>query len=266
MSNQHALVVSLSVLSLLTPPAGAQTPEPERGARRADLAQLETERAAGVESSAAAVLRRHVDRVDWEEAPFLDVLDWLREQGELNVVVVWRALPVDEDATVDLLLHDTSVAEVLSEVLMQLGEDEEIIFRARGNTIRISTRVDFERKLTVRVYDVTDLLQRTPDYAGSAPRIDLQQAVQSSQPGRGGSRSVLTSGEGNATEQGRALQQEQQWRAQELIDTIRRTVRPSFWFETEQGPGSIRALDTALVVRASAEVHEEIAGFFVEGQ
>ena len=118
----------------------------------------------------------------------------------------------------------------------------------------------------MRVYDVTDLLQRTPSYAGSAPQIDLQQAAQSAQPGGSGGRSVLTGGQGGTAEQGQVFQQEQQRRAQELIDTIRQTIRPNFWFETEQGPGRIRALDTSLVVRASAEVHEEIAGFFVKGQ
>ena len=268
MSNQQALVVSACVLLSLALSVGGRAEERVSMGQAAVEAQLEGQQPVSTAGSqAAAVLRRQVDRVDWEEQPLLDVLEWLRAQGDINVVVVWRVLPVDEDAPVNLLLFNTTVAEVLNEVLAQLAkDDEDILFRACANTIRISTRADFERRLSVRVYDVTDLLQRTPSYGGSAPRIDLQQAGQSGQPGGGGGRGALTGGESSAPEQGRALEQEQQRRAQELIDTIRQTIRPDFWFETQQGPGSIRALDTSLVVRASAEVHEEIAGFFLEGQ
>jgi len=260
-------LVALLAVAILAVPAFAQSTAREARAERTASEDREGVRKAPSKNSAAKVLRKRVEGVDWEEQPLSDVLDWLRDQGDINVVAVWRSLPVDEDSAVDLVLNDATVAEILNEVVAQLDEEGNVMYRARESTIRISHRDDFNRKLEVRVYDVTDLLQQVPNYAESAPQIDMQQAAQAAQSGGGGGggRGVFTNtGQNISQQQGRAQQQEQERRATTLADIIRQTIEPDTWFDAG-GNGRITAYDTALIVRASAEVHEAIAGYFVEG-
>jgi len=208
-------------------------------------------------------LRKLVDKVDFQEQPLSDVLEWLREQGDINVVVVWRALPmIDEDKSVTLLLKDATLAEVLNELMAQLDEEGNAMYRAQRNTIRISSKQDFNRKLFVRVYDVTDMLQRTPDYAESAPQIDMNQVAQAGQGSGGGGRSIFTNtGTNIATQQARQGEQEQTARVTTLVDLIQRSIEPLSWANVG-GEGDITSFNTSIVVRNSVEVHEAIAGWF----
>lgn len=269
MKIKRVYVVALLALAMLTVPAFAQSTAREAREERTTAEDLAGARKTRNKNTAAKVLRQRVEEgVDWEEQPLSDVLDWLRDQGDINVVAVWRALPVDEDSPVDLVLNDATVAEILNEVVAQLDEEGNVMYRAREGTIRISHRDDFNRKLEVRVYDVTDLLQQVPNYAESAPQIDMQAAAQASQSGGGGGgggRGVFTNtGQNIGRQQGQAQQQEQTRRSTSLADIIRQTIEPDTWFDVG-GNGRITVYDTALIVRASAEVHEAIAGFFVEG-
>ena len=85
---------------------------------------------------AIALLRKRVDKVDWEEMPFEEVLDWLREEGDnrVNVLPRWLALNndgVDEESLVTLRLTNSMVAEVLNDRLsrgqISDGQKDEIL-------------------------------------------------------------------------------------------------------------------------------------------
>ena len=266
MTIKRVYVASLLALAFLAVPAFAQSSPQEAREENSVARDRGGARQAHSKNTAAKVLRQRVESVDWEEWPLSDVLDWLRDQGDINVVAVWRSLPVDEDSAVDLVLKDATVAEILNEVVAQLNEEGNVMYRARESTIRISSRDDFNRKLEVRVYDVTDLLQQVPNYAESAPQIDMQQAAQSAQSGGGGGgRGVFTNtGQNTSQQRGQQQEREQEQRATTLADIIRQAVEPDFWYDAG-GEGRITVYNTALVVRASAEVHEAIAGYFIEG-
>ncbi|HNQ21655.1 MAG TPA: hypothetical protein PKK06_01025 [Phycisphaerae bacterium] len=212
-------------------------------------------------ASVAAVLSRSVDKVEWEDQPLADVIAWLREQGAVNVIVVWRAVEqagVTEDSEISLTLSKTTVAGVLREVTDQLDEEGNVVFRAAGNVIRLATKDYFERRLATRTYEVNDLLQRTPDYAATAPQIDMTQAMQSS--GQGGGRGAFTSGGTNAAQSGREGEQERTQRRAQLRELIQRTINAMA--QDPEGDGMyVTEFDTVLVVRATPEIHEAIAGF-----
>ncbi|HEY3243278.1 MAG TPA: hypothetical protein VGM03_07995, partial [Phycisphaerae bacterium] len=110
---------------------------------------------AGQRQASAAALEKRIDAVDWDQVPFQEVVAWLREQGVTNVVARWRALEtvgVDAGSTVTLSLRDSSVRQILTEVLAQLEDAADPLqFHALGNTLTISTRSDFNRQLYVRV-------------------------------------------------------------------------------------------------------------------
>ncbi len=124
---------------------------------------------------AVATLNKRVDSVDWDDTPLESVIEWLREQGpKTNVIVVWRALEaqgIDADTPVTLKFRDARVGQILDEALNQVADGAELRFRGSGNTIKISTRDDFNRKLYVRAYDVSDLIFQVPDFKG--PSVDV---------------------------------------------------------------------------------------------
>jgi len=243
------------------------------------------------------ILNRRVDFVEWDEVPFETVIDWLRDQGPVNVVTVWRAIEVegiDADTPVTLRMRGATVGQILKEVLDQLslGEDG-LRFRGQRNTIKISTRRDFNRKLYIRVYPVNDLVFQIPDFTG--PSIEITGGggggggagggggfggggaggiggggaggfgggaggIGGGGGGFGGGVGNPFSGSGGEEEEdeGKPLEE----RVEELVELIRATVEPDDWAENG-GRNTIRAWKSNIIVRAPIEVHEIIGGPFV---
>ncbi len=222
-----------------------------------------------------ALLSRRVESVDWQDTPFEEVISWLKQEGgnAVNIVPRWGPLGVegvDRDTLVTLQLNNTTVGGVLSELLETLSEDGEIRLRAWGNTLRISTRADFERTRHLRVYDATDIMLRIPDFGRGAPVIDLQNA---GGQGGGTGQSVFSGSAGGQEEQtgGEQAEQELQERLEELATLIRDVVAPGTWSQagsaggTGGGQNVIRVFNRSLIVYAPIEVHEQIGGMFSFG-
>ena len=233
--------------------------------------------------AAESLLRKRVDAVNWTDKPFEEVLDWLRDIGEgrVNIVPKWKPLNAEgvtpESPLVTLKLNNTTVAEVLNETLDQLSEDGEIRYRGIDNKLTISTRADFERKHYLRVYNITNLIFRVPDFGQGAPAIDLNKTKGSGGGGGGGGgggQSVFGGGSGGGQAGGQNIETEQtiKQRLVEIKQLIERTIAPETWDLT--GPGSasqaagaggrgrIEVYERSLVISNTIEVHEEIAGMF----
>jgi len=225
--------------------------------------------------TAAALLNKHVDSVDWVEITFEEVIDWLRDlsDGSVNVIPRWSALGVDSvtpESLITLKLSNVNVTEVLNEVLGQLSEDNTLGYQAVRNNLRISTKGDFNRRMYVRVYDVTDILFRVYDFGEEAPQIDLQQAGQNSGGGGGGSGQSVFSGSsssgGSRQQGGKQAEEEVKKQLEDLKALIEHSIEPSSWSETGTGgQGTIELFHRSLVVYATIDVHEKIAGFFRYG-
>ncbi len=237
----------------------------------------------GAEATAPVIhlLAKRVEGIDWDELTFDEVLSWLRDESDrkVNIIPRWAALAIegiDEDKTVSLKLDNTTVGEVLTETLDQVDPNGAVTFRGERNTLRISTIQDFDRKLELRVYAVTDILFRIPDFSESAPQIDLQQASQSGGGGGGGGGQGVfsTAGGGGAqeelSEEGDDDDPEQI--LEDLAQLIRDTIEPLGWETGGQGGGGgganrIRGYGKrSLVVLAPISVHEQIGGWFSRNQ
>jgi len=227
-------------------------------------------------STAAALLSKHVDSVDWVETTFEEVIDWLRDLGEdqVNVIPQWSALGIDSvgpESLITLQLKNVVVADVLNEVLSQLSEDDTLAYHAVRNNLRISTKQNFDRKMYVRVYDVTDILFRVYDFGEEAPQIDLQQSSGNSGGGSGGGsgQSVFSGGSSGGGQQQGGEQAEQELEEQlELLKTLIETsIEPATWATTGTGgQGNIAIFNRSLVIYSTIDVHEKIAGWFAYGQ
>lgn len=216
------------------------------------------------------LLRKHVDKVDWVEVTFEEVLEWLRGMADDNVNIVprWPALNavgVDTDSPVTLKLKDITVAEVLNEVMGLLSEDDQLLYRGERNVLRISSKDDFDRKLEVKVYDLTDILFYIPDMGRSAPLVDLQAASRaggSGGGGGGGGRGVFRGGSSGQSEELEQDQSELEERLEKLRDIIYQVIEPESWIEGG-GTGTIEIYSgRSLIVRNTIEVHEQLGGAF----
>lgn len=287
--------LSLCSVAVLAMPLFAQNAEKTR------LIESRIEKAAEREvkqrrtsNAAVALLRNRVELVDWLDKPFEEVIKWLEDQseGQVNVVVRWGPLGVESvsrDTFVSLRLTNTTVGDVLNETIRFISEDGEVTYHAFGNFLTISTKQDFGREMFVRVYDVTDLLMRVPDFGQSAPEIDLQTVGQNTggRGGGGGGQSVFGGGSGGGggeeeEEQGQQGEQETFRRLGELRNAILRTIHPETWEDVPQqtggpgggmsfgitpgvgggGKGRIHIYNRSLIVYNTIEVHEAIIGEF----
>lgn len=276
-----ALGLSWMVFSLVAVAQDSPTPKDENAEAAKDVLAEKVP----PPGDAIGLLLKQVKEVNWDETPLEDVLEWVRDQGDgrINVVPRWPALNnegVDAEKGVTLRLTNTTIAEVLNEVLEQLSDEGKLRFQATENKIIISTQAYFDKKLILKVYDIGDILFNVPDFSQEAPQIDL--TGQNSQGGGGGGaggagggsggRSVFAGGgAGGGNTQLGANQQETAQARQELRDMILVSVAPETWADAPQsggggataiGLGRIRIYNRQLVVYNTLEVHEQLAGWF----
>lgn len=222
--------------------------------------------------SAVRLLRKPVEYINWNEMPLVDILEWLDDKGNgrVNVIPRWSQLEgegINEESVVTLKLRETSVAEILNEVIDQLSNGN-LAYYGEDNKIRISTKEDFNRKLIRRVYVVSDILFNVPDFQEEAPQIALTGQNQHGGGGSGSGQSVFggASSGGQSQSGGGELAQELEKRLEELVALIRTSVAPHSWFDGG-GQGTVNSFNrSVLVVYNTLEVHEDLAGWFVRGK
>ena len=267
------LACAVALLAIIACPLAVSAQVPAGGSD--DLAQFSggsPVRGQGP-SAVELLLAKRVDGVDWDEVPFEEVIDWLRTESNERVSIIprWSALElldVNIDTLVTMRLGESTVGEILTETLSQLTEGDEVTFRGKGNTLRISTRDDFNRKLEMRIYNVTDVLVRFPDFAGSAPEIDLSDQTGGAQGGQSSQPVFRNSGGSAEDELGQDGENDPQEILDDLVELIRATIEPYSWSEGDGGGrGVVRGFSKRfLVVVNTVDVHEQIAGRFAAGR
>lgn len=268
--------IALAVLLVYSAPVPAQTVPSPMGFAGPSSPEAMARTAPRPRDAAIALLNTFVESVDWVETPFEEIIDWLRDKGEgqVNVILRWSALgveSVDVDSFVTLKLKNVTVGEVLVEVFGQLVDDDELALRASGNSLKISTKTDFGRKLVLRVYNVTDIMFRVPNMGQASPSIDLTQNT-SSGGGGGGGQTVFGgggggSGQGSGADRGgEQAEQQLETRLQIFATMIQQAIAPATWAVNGQGGlGTINTHSLVLIVTNTVEVHEQIAGYYARG-
>jgi len=197
-------------------------------------------------------LNQRLPQVTFTAAPLEQVVEWLAQQTELDVVVRWQALEeagLERERPICLHVRHLRLSQVLWLILNEAGgPDLKLAYLAGDGLLVISTAEDLERQMVTKVYDVADLLGRVPDF-GAAPRIDPAQWAGETRgcfatPGAAGS-------EGYENKPGTS--------SEELRQVVIDTVEPWSWAE-HGGLGTIRAYGHVLVVRNSLRVHQQLGG------
>lgn len=243
-------LIVLAAVVVLSAPAWAQT------------SSGQTRSAGKRPVSTAALLNQRLPEVRFVETPLDQVIEWLAEFTQMNVVVRWETIVdagVERDAPVSLQVRNLRLSQVLWLIMNEAaGSDLVLAYRASGNLLILSTEEDLGREMITKVYDVSDLLVRPPQTG----RPDYQQSNQGlgQQSGGGGGQSIFGQGQQQNTQQQEPGQDVQ---IEELVTLIKNTVEPDSW-DTGAGKGSISVFGSLLIVRNTILVHQQLGGYLTD--
>lgn len=132
--------------------------------------------ATGKDRKAAKEIRRTLKNrrvtVNFDDTPFADAMDFIRDVTSLNIVVSKKAKEVVDDSgkNVDLKLKKVRLRSVLIHILE--GIDKELCFGVSNTVLMIGTKDEFKGKsISLRSYDLSDIIRKPKDFP--APRLGL---------------------------------------------------------------------------------------------
>lgn len=225
-------------------------------------------------------LNRRLDQTltefGFEEQEFERVIDFLKEQTDINFAVDWEDLEangIERDRPVTLRLADVTARTVLNEILSQVGGDVRLAFGVGDGLLRIATKQKLDRDKFVLVYDIRDLLVNIPRFNNAAqldPAQALQGATQGAQQGGGfGAGGGGGGGAGGQLFQGGAGQGQQEdvdqgALVERIMEIIRDTVEPDSWRETGGGDASLRELNGQLIAYNTSDAHRQVQSLLAQ--
>jgi hypothetical protein len=120
-------------------------------------------------------LDQKLPELNFEGAGLVDVIDFLRDASETNMVVEWQALEnagVDRNSPVSLRVRDVKFSRALDMILRDIaGGSVPLGYSIDGNVIRISTGENLDALTDIRAYDVRDII------ASEAKMEDLKKLI-----------------------------------------------------------------------------------------
>jgi hypothetical protein len=122
--------------------------------------------------AAAKLFATSVPALDFDRLPVRDAIDRLGDPAGLRVFVNWRALGaagVPRDSPVSLHAPSARLDDVVRDLVGQLQSQHpgvRLDFTEDQGSLVLSTYDDLARNMTVRVYDVRDLVDPGPQHLG----------------------------------------------------------------------------------------------------
>jgi type II secretory pathway component GspD/PulD (secretin)/tetratricopeptide (TPR) repeat protein len=211
--------------------------------------------------SALALLEKKRVPVNFTDTPLSSVVSFLNAVTQLNFDVDWDKLAesgIDRETQVSLNLSNVPVRIVLERVLEKVSKDSSngAWYAINDGVVMISSKVDINKKKSLQIYDIRDLLIEVPDYA-NAPEFDLQSVLQSSGGSGGGGGQSPFRDTGN---QGPAQKRSLEDRTNELINIITTNVDEQGWQENGGDVGFIQQLQGSLIITNTPANHRAIHG------
>ena len=208
-------------------------------------------------------------KISASQIPFENVIDLLRNQTGLNIVVNWSALAaagVEKTSPVSLTLRDVPFKKVLQIVLQQVqgGGSTQLGYSVDQGVITISTNDQLAQQKVVRVYDIQDLLVKAPNFS-NFPQFNLQSATQNTNT------SVSSGSAGSANNQGnlfgggaggagsaQSTTTSKKAMVREITKLIENTVDRNTWVDNGGTVGTIREISGQLVVSQTPAAQQKI--------
>jgi general secretion pathway protein D len=202
---------------------------------------------ANVSEDTAEITRRLDSQkinLNFDDTPFADAIDTLHELTSINFVIQTQAkdLVDNEQLKIKLKVKDVTVRNALN--LIMAAKEQDLIYVVKNGVILITTKGAEKAQLFLEFYDVSDIINKTPDFP--APELGLPQ--QKGGGGKGGmAGATLTFGDDKKGASGQGVDAE---KLKELVDT-------KLGEATDDG-GSVEISGGVLIVRKSAQAHKKI--------
>jgi Flp pilus assembly secretin CpaC/tetratricopeptide (TPR) repeat protein len=193
----------------------------------------------GEEPEWANAIRRKLDRkvsFEFVDTPLSEAVTFLQTLTKVNMILDPRALEANGDTPINLKVTNMTLQLALDWILKLADLD----YALRDSALFISTRENLKGDVVLRIYDVRDLTEQVPDFAGP----DLQLEVGGRGGGMGGGLALIGDDMGEDVT------------TQSLAEMIQQRVRPGEW-AAELGT-SIEERGGKLVVMQRPEVHRLI--------
>jgi hypothetical protein len=210
--------------------------------------------------AAARLYATPVPAVVFDRLPLRDAVDRLRAASSANVFVNWRALEaagVGRDAPVTLRAGPGGLGHVVRQLLDHVQQTTRsggrLGFTADEGVLTVSTDEDLAGNLSIRVYDVRDLVQLDRGEALAATAVPPGWPAPPTGPPR---RAVPPVGDRHAVRPRAARPDE---RAAALAARVQESVDPASWRDAGGQTGSLRELKGHLVVTQSAPNQAAVA-------
>lgn len=199
--------------------------------------------------------------VDFQDKRLEDIVAFITTSSGAEIEPLW----VDDQHQDGL--DKEKVISVRANNVTYLTLIEKVLDKARGDNgdntwqmsdtgaIEIGPKTRLNSVKRVEIYDVNDLLMDIPDYT-DIPRIDLQQALQSSQGGGGGQSPFRE--EGNDRQ---SKTREKKERADEIRQLITQLVETEQWTDNGGSGGTIQYYNGTFIVNAPDYMHRGIDGY-----
>jgi len=248
-----------ATVTLLAAVAFGQTQPPEKGAQRTR------------KMSTLRILNQRIPDLRFVDTPFDQVMEWLTDFTQMNIVVRWQILEdngIERDATINIQARNLRLSQVLWLIMNEAGgTDLKLAYRASGSLLVLSTEEDLSQEMITKVYDVSDLLVRPPR-ATRRSGFDVTQGLGEGQSGGGGAGGMFGEGSRNQ-EQGEEYGQrggagtDGTGEMETLVNLIEETVEPDSWVKNG-GLGTIHPFRKMLIVRNTILVHQRLGGYVTE--
>jgi len=121
---------------------------------------------------------RTIGKVDFQESPLEEAMDYFRDTARVNMVVHWQALAatgVHKHTPVTITLTNVKLTRALSLVLDLVNTEKDRFSRVywdwEDGILKITTGTALDAEMITRVYTVADLLVVVPNFAAPVKNI-----------------------------------------------------------------------------------------------
>jgi hypothetical protein len=198
--------------------------------------------------------------MDFEEGSVLEeVFDYLRETGQIQILVSWTTLEDEafiarDEPLPEIRLKQVSLRTAIGAVLAGVSSmDADLGYEVIDGVVWVSTREDLSRETVVRLHDCSELLSLERPEIGR--RELLEYAVELAER-LGGER--VTNDQDLMRLIVEDLEEGRWQRAEELEDLVKYTIAPETW-EPDGVVGSALIWGDVMVVRHTRQVQREVA-------
>lgn len=209
-------------------------------------ATLARERGGSTDQAVEAMLAKQLPELRFDGVPFVDVIEFLRDTTQANIFVNWSAIEgagIDKNTPITTRLKNVRFSKVLGLVLESAGGGIiRLGYTIDDGVITISTQEDLARNVSIRNYDIRDLLVDIQDY--DAPQF----TPSSGGEGGGGGDIFGTSTDDTGNQEG-----ERDTIVEQVTQLITDTIASDTWKINGGLIGAIQELGGQLIVTQTPE-------------